>query len=189
MSKNNETAFNVYYKEHSSFVRRLCQKKMPQHEAAMDLESIVWVEVHKSFERFDRESPRGLLKQLINWRAKDLYRQLYRPVNQNQELFEDEQASQLHQRASNGCTAQEAQGAVDQTLDLFDALASEDEESVELLVDRFVKGYSWEELSQKYKVHRNTLLNRSNATLGRLRSQLGSKHFSSFGTINHLLAA
>jgi RNA polymerase sigma factor (sigma-70 family) len=168
MSKNNtqDKAFEQFYRSYRLFVHALCKRRFQRKEVAMDLESLVWMEVHRSFEQFQDEDPRAALRRIVRWRANDLYRQQYRAVNQNEELVEDDQDAQLYNNENSHPT-------VVQHIELQRALATEDQETVELLVARFVEGYSWAELADKYQVHRNTMLNRTNAALERLRAQLG----------------
>lgn len=161
--------FEKYYRLYRMVVYEQCRRRFASEEKAKDLESIVWTEVYRSFERFHIDDPRGILCQLVTWRARDLYRQQYKEAERMASVtVEDDHLLQMMERAQPKQLGPEEQMALSQVLQ------KESAEDRRLLFGRFVEGLSWEELATRHSLHRNTLIKRVKLSLGRLRERLSA---------------
>lgn len=159
--------FDRYYRTYRMVVHDLCRRRFSNEEDAGDLESVVWTEVYRFFDRFQTEDPRKILYQLIKWRANDLYRRLSRKKQENTELdLEDGHLMRLIQEG------RPQEPSPEEKLALAQVLTNEPAEDRQILFGRFVEGLSWEELAARHTLHRNTLLRRVKSSLARLHEQL-----------------
>lgn len=164
---NERKAFEGYYRLYRLFVFDQCCRRFSNREDARDLESLVWTEVLRFFDKFQGDDPRRQLAQLIGWRAKDLYRQKYRTVQEVQGLeVEDSHLIHLMEQGAG------RELPMEDRLSLQQVLAKETPQDRRILFGRYVEGRSWEELSTTHELHRNTLLKRTKAALQRLRRRL-----------------
>jgi len=164
ITREKNVQFEQFYRQYRLYVHALCCRKFARPEDAEDLESLVWIEIGESFDKFNRDSPRSLLYKLVDWRSKDLYRQRYRTKNYETELDgKDKALLQLLEKASTSQHSKEEQ------MTLHQILAKESELDRLILFGRYVEGYTWEELAKRHNLHRNTLLKRSHAALKRLK--------------------
>ncbi|MBU47734.1 MAG: hypothetical protein CL920_03470 [Deltaproteobacteria bacterium] len=162
-----EREFDLFYRTYRKYVYDLCRRRLSFEEDIRDLESVVWTEVYRFFERFRCEDPRRLLYQLIKWRARDCYRRMQRKKQEDYGTeLEDVQLMKLMQDARPHAPRPE------DTMALQQVLMEEEPMDREILFGRFVEGLTWEELSARHDVHRNTLLRRAKASLKRLRTRL-----------------
>lgn len=166
-TQKHEEELEQFYRTYRIYVHAMCRKKLARLEDAEELESLVWMEVFKSFDKFNVHVPRVLLRQLINWRAKDMYRQMYRDAGYEYIEWSQDEKALLHLfERSRSSISREEQVALHQ------ALALEHVEDRQILIARYVQGHTWEEISEQHNLHRNTLLKRSNAILNRLKRRL-----------------
>lgn len=158
--------FSSFYRKYRLYVFDLSRKRLAREEDARDLAATVWAEVFQHFDRFQGGDPRRILAQLVTWRARDVYRQQYRGQSHKVEcLAEDQYLVDLLEQLQPSKSPEDG-------LALQQVLLEEPEIERKLLFGRFVEGLSWEELSSRHSLHRNTLLKRVKSSLARLRLKL-----------------
>lgn len=167
MKRKRTPKFDKFYKLYRFYVYNLCRCRSKNEDEARNLESIVWAEVYRHFERFECDDPRGLLYQLISWRAKDLFRQKIQAMQEGARIdMEDSKLIRLMEKSQEKAISREDKISLNQ------ALSDEVPEDRNILFGRFVEGLTWEELASRHDLHRNTLLKRVKGSLKRLRSRL-----------------
>ena len=159
--------FRQFYEQYAPYVKVCALARMSSSSDAEDLQSIVWMDVHKRFSHFtSRDSePKGLLYRLVQWRAVDLVRR------QKEKEYIDDAENQLADRVLAALGRTSAERADDGVL-IKQVLSSESVEDRAIVVGRYVEGKTWQELAYQLDMHRNTICRRAEACLRRLRSGL-----------------
>ncbi len=154
-----EAEFRSFYKEHQRFVHHIAASQLSSAGDVGEVESLVWYDIYRHFERFQVEDPRGLLRRLIKWRTSNFHRtyQTFRRV--------DVQEERLYELFHSASTTLDAETR----LSLQEALSQEQPQDISILFGRYIEGMTWEELATQHGLHRNTVWKRTRAALKRLR--------------------
>ena len=157
----NEATFKSYHQRYVKYVRVLAASRISSPSDRDDLESIVWLDVIRNFNRFDVPDPRGLLQQLVRWRARDLYR--FHRSEHPTELQSEQLIALMEERQPESFSSENR-------LQLQQALHHESPEDRNILVGRYIEGKTWDELATQHGMHRNTVSRRATEILNRLRN-------------------
>jgi RNA polymerase sigma factor (sigma-70 family) len=166
--KQNVHSFSSFYEQYAPYIKACALARMGSSSDADDLQSIVWMDIHKQLDRFQQPDPRKLLYRLVQWRAVDLVRQ--RQVQRYVHTTEEQLADLL----TDAFASQQTTEHTNLRVSIKQVLATETQEDRAIVIGRYIEGTSWKERAQQLDMHRNTISRRAESCLQRLR-----RHFDS----------